>query len=171
MANGLRKLSRNNSDYKSERLAMFQSREDIVKGILRAEKESRTFSKKLVPFFKKDDKIKTCKLVWLFLREKFTYEAEPRSNQTVRKISRMIADSETKPLDCKHYATASIGILNACGIPAWLCVVWQGTDQNKFHAYCCAMVNNKLVVMDPCRNSFDSECSYKRKWNISPIKN
>ena len=168
----LKKLSRSNSNFKRERLAFFQTRKTIVEGILRAEKDSRSFSKKLVPFFKKDDDFETCRFVWLFLCRYFTYKAEDRSDQTVRKISRMIAEAKTMPVDCKHYATASIGILNACGIPAWLCVVWQGLDKRKFHAYASALVNNKVIVIDPCRKSkFNDECSYKRKWNISPIKN
>lgn len=153
---------------KRELISKYQTAKEIIEQLQRAEYNSRSVSKKLVPFFKKFDQRETCETVWYFLRKRITYNAEPPKDQTAKTINRFIVDGVG---DCKHYATASVGILNACGIPAWFVFV----SQNKFsktptHAYCCAMVNKKVVVIDPCRESFDSECRHYYKYNVAPIR-
>jgi hypothetical protein len=164
----MRKMSIGSIDGKEKLLVRFQSAKDIAKSIREDEKESRNFAKKLVPFFKSNSEIKTCKRVWLFLRVGIRYGAEPKTRQTTKSIARFIADRKG---DCKHYATASVGILNACNIPAWFVVVRQSSsDKTRFHAYCCALVDNKVVVIDPCRKVFNSECNFVKKYNIAPLK-
>jgi transglutaminase-like putative cysteine protease len=102
------------------------------------------------------------------LREYIEYEAEPKERQTGKTIARFFVD---KKGDCKHFATTCVGVLNACGIPAWFVVVRQSDiDRDKFHAYCQAMVNNQIVTMDPCRKVFNTECKFKKKYSIKPLK-
>lgn len=163
----LRELSRKNVLGRDEFVCAFQNATDITKIIRRSEFESRMFAKKLVPFFKKNDDEKTCELVWRFLREYIEYGAEPKEKQTGKTIARFFLD---KKGDCKHYSTTSVGILNACGIPAWFVVVRQSdNDRSRFHAYCQALVNKKIVTIDPCRKKFDSECEFVKKYSIQPI--
>lgn len=164
----MRKMSMGNIDGRKKFLVQFQSAKDIAKSIREDEKESRAFAKKLVPFFNNSDKLKVCRRVWVFLRTYIRYGAEPKEEQTTKSIARFIADRKG---DCKHYATASVGILNACGVPAWFVVVRQSkTDKTRFHAYCCALVGNEVVVIDPCRERFNSECRFVKKYNIAPLK-
>jgi hypothetical protein len=164
----LRTLSRQNVIGKDEFVCAFQNASDITKIIRRSEYESRNFAKKLAPFFKKTDDEKTCELVWKFLREYIDYRAEPKEKQTGMTIARFFL---AKRGDCKHYSTSAVGILNACGIPAWFVVVRQSDiDKTKFHAYCQALVRNRIVTVDPCRNKFNSECRFVKKYSIQPIK-
>lgn len=155
------------SDGKKKFIVAYQNAQDIAKEIRTCEYLSRGFAKKLVPFFQKDDKEKVCLLVWRFLREYIDYKAEPKEFQTGKTIARFFVDQKG---DCKHYATTAVGILNACNIPAWFVVVRQSeTDRTKFHAYCQALVENRIVTIDPCRKNFDSECRYAKKYSIQPI--
>lgn len=163
----LRYMSGQSIDGKKQFVTQFQNAKDIAREIRRCEYESRDFVKKLIPFFKKNDKEKTCELVWKFLREYINYSAEPKEVQTGKTIARFFVDQTG---DCKHYATTSVGILNACGIPAWFVVVRQSdSDRTKFHAYCQALVNGRIVTVDPCRKNFDSECRFVKKYSIHPI--
>jgi len=153
---------------KSELISNFQSAEIIIKTLQRAEFDSRSFSKKLKPIFYSKNKLSTCKKVWYVLRKYFEYEAEPKENQTAKTLARYIVSRKG---DCKHYSTASVGILLQCGIPAWFTYIRQiPNDKNKGHIYCSALVNGKIVIIDPCRKVFNSEAKYIYKKNIPPIK-
>jgi len=155
-------------DRKNQFITYFQNANDIAKELRRSEIESRKFAKQVKKFFKKNDDEETCEFVWRFLRVYIRYKAEPPERQTGKTIPRFFVD---KTGDCKHYSIASVGILNACGIPAWFSVVRQSeTDKTRFHAYCSALIGNKVVIVDPCRTKFDSECYFVKKYNFSPIK-
>lgn len=151
-----------------EFITKYQTAKQIMQQMRRAEFNSRAVSKKLAPFFKKTDEMETCEIVYLYLKKTILYEAEPKHDQTAKTINRFIVDGYG---DCKHYATASVGILNACGIPAWFVLVSQDKkNKTPNHAYACALVRNKVIVIDPCRKSFNSECRHYFKYNIPPKK-
>lgn len=153
---------------KKEFITRFQTAGDIMKQLKRAEYNSRATSKKLATFFKSDNALTTCAKVWLFLRKEIYYNAEPNHDQTAKTINRFIVDGYG---DCKHFATFAVGVLNACNIPCWFTLVGQDeTVRKPNHAYATALVDKKLVVIDPCRKKFNDECKHFYKWNISPIK-
>jgi len=163
----LRSDARKNIVGKEERVSTFQDAKTIIKNLQRAEYESRSFSKKLKPIFICDSKLKICKKVWYVLRKYFEYDAEPPSKQTAKTLQRYIVDRKG---DCKHYATASVGILLQCGVPAWFTYIRQiPNDKTKGHIYCSALVNGQVVVIDPCRKVFNSEAKYIYKKNIAPL--
>lgn len=151
---------------KDEFVCNFQNVDDIKKQLRRAEYNSRGFAKKLKPFFVSDDKKKVCKRVWAFLRVYIKYKAEPKERQTAKTIPVFFVQQTG---DCKHYATTSVGILKACGIPAFFSIVRQTGDKTKWHVYATALIDNKQIVVDPCRKRFNDECSYRKKYNVAPI--
>lgn len=154
-------------DGKSQFIIQFQTAKDILKQLRRAELESRPVSKKLAKAFTEPNKKRICNKVWYFLKKEISYEAEPKSNQTAKTINRFIKE---KKGDCKHYATFAVGVLNACGIPAWFTLVGQEKGKKApNHAYCTAMVDNELIIIDPCRKQFNDECRYYYKWNKYPL--
>lgn len=158
---------------KAEHITTYQNAREIVQNLKRAELESRKTSKALSSYFKEPNPKATAAKVWLFLRTELPYFAEPKTDQTAKTISRMLYDCLYKggTVDCKHYATFSVGVLNACGVPAWFTFVGQDKNKKKpNHAYCTAMINNELVTIDPCRKRFNSECKYWYKWNIPRTK-
>jgi hypothetical protein len=156
-------------DYQSKFITRYQKAGDIANQLLRAEYNSRDVSRELVKYFKSPgDDLRTCKKLWIFLRTKLTYIAEPKSDQTAKTINRFIVDGFG---DCKHYATTAVGVLNACKIPTWFVLVSQNkNNKTPGHAYACSMVNGEIIVIDPCRSSFNSECRHFYKYNIAPIK-
>lgn len=158
-------------DGKREKITEFQTANDICKQLQRAEYNSRALSKKLATFFKKSSDYETCRFIWAWLIKNIIYKAEPDTDQNAKTIARFIVD---KYGDCKHYATAAVGVLNACGIPTYFSIVAQDEKKPKKpnHIYAISIVNGKQVIIDPCRkHKFDDECQYITKWSCQPIKN
>lgn len=163
----LRRVSRAAINGGDQFICSFQSWKDIKKQLRRAEYNSRPFAKRLTKFFQSDDEIKTCQRIWGFLRMYINYEAEPKARQTAKTIPRFFVEQKG---DCKHYAVTSVGILTACGIPSWFVIVRQTNDQTRWHVYAAAMIDNEVVVVDPCRKIFNSECRFVKRYNVPPIK-
>lgn len=151
-------------------VSVYQNAEEIIFNLKRAEKESRKASAELAKnFFNETDKRKVAAKVWYFMRNELPYFAEPKSNQTAKTINRMMSDVAYKngTVDCKHYATFAVGILNACNINAWFTFVGQNKYVKKpNHAYCTCIVNGEVIIIDACRQKFNSECQYFFKWDI-----
>lgn len=155
--------------YKNETLTTFQSAEDIIAALKRAEKESRSASQTLSKFFNESDKKKVAAKVWYFLRNELIYFAEPKDNQTAKTINRMLYDCtyNNGTVDCKHYSVFAVGVLNACNIPAWFTFAGQNRSVKKpNHAYCSCLIDGKIYTIDACRKHFNSECRYFYKWDI-----
>lgn len=155
-------------DGRRELISRFQSADEIAKQIRRAEFNSREASKKLAKYFKTSDDLKTCQRVWNFLRREIEYVREPMFDQTAKTIPRYLVDGYG---DCKHYATTIVGILNACGIPAWFVLISQKKGvRTPNHAYAAAKVNGRIVIIDPCKKEFGSEARYSFKYHYPPVK-
>jgi len=151
---------------KSERIANHQTAKQIFGQMARAEKNSRGHSIALAPQFKQRSQRQTAQAVYHFLRDGMVYRKEPNSKQTAKEIRRYISDGYG---DCKHYATFAVGILNACRIPAWFVLVSQRQgSKTPNHAYAACMIGTDIVVIDPCRPTFNDECKHFHKYNLSP---
>lgn len=149
-------------------LAVWQNARQIAQGLKDAEYNSRPVSKQLATVFKVDNDLVTAARVWLWLRKNIDYEAEPEEDQTAAEIPVIVAKKQG---DCKHYATFAVGVLNACGIPAWFSYAGQDRTKRKpNHVYASAVINGKVVTIDPCRKRFNSECRYYYKWDVPPKK-
>lgn len=146
----------------------FQTDKDIIAQMKRAEYESRNVSHKIGALFSDFDKLATAHKIYKFLRKNVKYEAEPKEKQTAKTINRFIVDGVG---DCKHYATFAVGVCNAVGIPAFFTLVGQTPNLKRpNHAYCTAIIDNKRVIIDPCRTKFNDECKYYYRWDYAPIK-
>jgi len=151
---------------KSERIARNQTAAQILKQMKRAERNSRGQNIRIARQFKDLSQEKTAKGIYSFLRHGMVYKKEPNSRQTVKETTRYIADGFG---DCKHYATFAVGVLNACGIPAWFVLVSQHRGRSSpNHAYCQCMIHNTIYTIDPCRARFDSECMHFKKYMLPP---
>lgn len=148
---------------KDEKIVEFQTSTDIAKSLKRAEYNSRVHSKKLAPFFKTSDDKKTCLRVWKFLRENIVYERESKHRQTAKEINRFLYEGFG---DCKHYAVFCVGVLNACGIPAFFSLISQRREfpNRPNHIYCVALVENEMFVIDGTKFKFNKESTFVKKW-------
>lgn len=155
-------------NFKRQFITRFQTDKDIIAQLRRAEFESRNVSNKISGLFNEPDKVKSAKKIWHFLRTNIKYQAEPKNDQSAKTINRFIVDGIG---DCKHYATFAVGVCNALNIPAFFTLVGQDQRVKKpNHAYCTAIINNKRVIIDPCRKNFDDEANYFYRWDYAPIK-
>ncbi len=154
--------------YKKQFITPFQTDKDIIKQLKRAEFESRKVSQKISGIFEHHNKMIAAAKIWYFLKKKIKYEAEPVDQQTAKTINRFVVDGVG---DCKHYATFAVGICNALNIPAYFTLVGQNKNRKKpNHAYCTAIIDNKRVIIDPCKNKFNDEVNYFYRWDYEPIK-
>lgn len=157
-------------NFRSELVSVYQNAEQIIASLKKAEYNSRKVSQELAKnFFNEPNKRNVAAKVWYFMRNEIPYFAEPKSDQTAKTINRLLYDVANKggTGDCKHYATFAVGLLNACGINAWFTFVGQNKYVKKpNHAYCTCMINGEVIVIDACRDKFNSECKYFYKWDI-----
>lgn len=153
---------------KSQLVTKNQTAGDIARLLLIAEKDSRPYVAKLIPFFRTRNRKEVCKRLWYFLRSNINYVKEPPSRQTAKTINRIISDGYG---DCKHYATFSVSILRALGIPCvFRLASFDYSNPSPTHAYCVAFINGEEVYIDPCIKRFDQECAYKHKHDLKPAK-
>jgi hypothetical protein len=149
---------------KRELITTFQNAGEIITQLKRAEKESRPTAEILAKYFCERDQYKTAAKVWYFLRNEIFYQAEPKNDQTAKTVKRFLADATG---DCKHFATFTVAVLNACNIPCWFTFVGQYKHTKKpNHAYATALINGKPVIIDACRKYFNSAPEYYYKWEI-----
>lgn len=156
-----RKVTRPN--YRDIKLCEFQTSGDIAKALRKAEFKSRVDSKKLASFFKSSTDEKTCYRVWCFLRENIIYERESKRRQTAKEINRFLYEGYG---DCKHYTTFCVGVLNACGIPAFFSLISQKREypNRPNHIYCVALIGNETIVVDGTKSKYGHESNYIKKW-------
>lgn len=153
---------------KEQLITRNQTAEDIARLLLYAEKESRRYVPKIVEYFDDRNPENICYKVWFFLRRNVNYLKEPPTRQTAKTINRIIADGYG---DCKHYATFSVAILRALGIPCvFRLASFDWSNKTPTHAYCVAFINGKEIYIDPCIRQFDQECAYKHKHDLKPAK-
>ena len=151
-----------------EMIARHQNASQIIQQMRRAEKNSRTQSLALAPQFSKGSQMETARGVYNFIRHGMDYRKESNNRQTAKEIRRYIDDGYG---DCKHMSTFTVGLLNACKIPAWFVLVSQRQgSKNPTHAYACCMIGQRVVVIDGCRPKFDDECIHFYKYNIPAKK-
>jgi len=163
-------LSRSIANPKNKRqvISHSQTASEIATQLRRAEYNSRQMSKRLAPYFNEKDKKKVCQKIWKFLRQEIEYRKEPESDQTAKEINVFLRQGYG---DCKHFATMCVGVLNACGIPAWFVLVGQSKwKRTPNHAYCQARVNGKVITIDPVKKVFNKEVRYDHKWKVSRVK-
>lgn len=155
-------------DFKKKFITAFQTDKDIIAQLKQAEYNSRGVSQKIGNLFEGVSKLDAAHKIWKYLRHNIKYQAEPKKKQTAKTINRFIVDGIG---DCKHYTTFAVGVCNALDIPAFFTLVGQDPRVKKpNHAYCTAIIDNKRVIIDPCRKKFNDEAQYYYRWDYSPIK-
>ena len=156
-------LSANN---KNTFITRYQTTGDIAGAIIKAINDSKISAQTLAPYFKSNDKYKSCKLIFLFCKNLLPYKMESANSQTARTLNRILQDNK-KGGDCKHYATISASLCKALNIPCYLRLIVQkqGTNQPN-HIYTVAKINGDEVIIDAVLKKFDTEARYNKKYDI-----
>ena len=90
----------------------WQQVDDIVKAMMQQHQENRKDAKKIAKYFCGKNEVDTARNIFNFLRTEIQYDVEPATRQSVKSISRFLADGRG---DCKHFTNFSNSILEACG--------------------------------------------------------
>jgi len=152
--------------YNDESIRGRQTAKNIALQLKRAVKESKEAAAVLSKHFKAKSELLTCYNVWEYCKRNLKYNRESADLQTAKTIQRILADKKNN--DCKHYTTFCCSILNGLGIKTQMRLISQNFyNSDPTHIYCVAYINNKEVIVDPCMRSFNSEASYKYKYNLN----
>lgn len=152
-----------------KKLAHNQSVDDIAKGVLMAEWNSRKQIRTMANQFKGADKLDVIKRFHAWQRKNLPYKAEPSDRQNVKEVNRILHDANTGN-DCKHYATITMSFLRALGVPAFFRMVSQNPySKIPTHIYVVAKLDGKNYVIDPCMSRFNEEDRFNYKYDIKPI--
>lgn len=148
-------------------VSRYQTAPEIAGAIVKAVKESRTDAEKIAPFLKGGNKVATCRLIFVFIKNTIPYKKEPSSRQTAKTLARILSEAKNGG-DCKHYATAAAALCKALNIPCKLRLIAQMPNSKvPNHIYTIAVINGTEYIIDPVLKNFNSEASYNYRYDIA----
>jgi len=139
-------------EYHDELKVNRQKEKDLIKWILFAHEKFASQYDTIVPYVVEKDIYSTGKNIFDCLKYNFVYDAEGEGDQTVRSLSRIVNDGE--PIDCKHYALVSGGLLDAIN-RNYYPVNWfyrfasYDNDPVAKHVFVVFMYQGKEIYLDP----------------------
>jgi hypothetical protein len=151
--------------FKREIIRGSQTAGNIATQLKRAIYESEASAKYISHKFKGNSVLLTCFNLYDYCRNNITYKKEGANLQTAKTIPMILA---TKSGDCKHFTIFCCSVLRALGIKTQMRLISQNFyDSDPNHIYCVAIVNGKEIIVDPCIKVFNSEATYKYKYNLN----
>jgi hypothetical protein len=151
-------------DFKTEIIQGRQDAKNIARQIKRAIYNSTKQADIIADKFIGRNDVETCKKVFLFIRKNIEYKRESSNLQTSRTVARILYD---KKGDCKHYTILACSILRSLNIPCKMRLISQNFyNTEPTHIYCVAKIKNEEIIIDPCLKNFNTEASYKYKYDI-----
>jgi hypothetical protein len=137
--------------FKASLVSGWQQVDDIVKAMLQQHKDNQADAKKIAKYFCGRDERETARNIFNFLKAEIVYEVEPSTKQSVKSISRFLADGKG---DCKHFTNFANSILSACGYePVYRFAGYS--NKGLQHTYTFLPKSN--TVLDAVLPSFDTE--------------
>lgn len=150
--------------FKKEIIRGSQTAGNIAKQLKRAIYESEAPAKYISHKFIGNTPLLTCFNVYDYCRKNINYKKESANLQTAKTIPMILS---TKTGDCKHFTTFCCAVLRALGIKTQMRLISQNFyDSDPSHIYCVAIVKGKEIIVDPCIKYFNSEATYKYKYNL-----
>lgn len=151
--------------FKKEIIRGSQTAGNIAKQLKRAIYESEAPAKYISHKFRGNTPLLTCFNVYDYCRNNITYKKESANLQTAKTIPMILA---TKIGDCKHFTTFCCAVLRSLGIKTQMRLISQNFyDSDPTHIYCVAIINGEEIIVDPCIKVFNSEATYKYKYNLN----
>lgn len=116
--------------------------------------------KDIAPYFSGPSVLKTCRNIFVFLKEKIRYKADGY-NQDIRLPGRFLASATG---DCKSYSLFTASVLSQLGIPYVIRYASYTSDPTPSHVYVVATPRNSLpIVIDAVYGKFNQEKPYTFK--------
>jgi len=144
-----------------------QSTGDIIKAILDTHPKYKDDYKKIAPYFKATNEIKSCEKIWNFLKKNIRYVVESEAKQYVRSPAAILKQAVS---DCKCYSLFIGGICDALGMK--FCYRFASyNNYNKQPGHVFVVVNpgtNNEIWIDPVLSYFNYKKPYYYKIDKQP---
>jgi hypothetical protein len=144
-----------------------QSTGDIIKAILDTHPKYKDDYKKIAPYFKGTNEIKSCEKIWNFLKKNIRYVVESESKQYVRSPAAILKQAVS---DCKCYSLFIGGICDALKMK--FCYRFASYNTyNKQPGHVFVVVNpgtNNEIWIDPVLSYFNYKKPYYYKIDKQP---
>ena len=144
-----------------------QSTGDIIKAILDTHPKYKNDYKKISPYFKGTNKIKSCEKIWNFLKKNIRYVVESEAKQYVRSPAAILKQAVS---DCKCYSLFIGGICDALGMQfCYRFASYNNYIKQPGHVF--VVVNpgtNNEIWIDPVLSYFNYKKPYYYKIDKQP---
>jgi len=144
-----------------------QSTGDIIKAILETHPKYRDDYKKLAPYFRGSNEIRSCEKIWNFLKKNIRYVVESENKQYVRSPAAILKQAVS---DCKCYSLFAGGICDSLGMN--FCFRFASyNDFTKQPGHVFVVVNpgtNNEIWIDPVLSYFNYKKPYYFKIDKKP---
>ena len=144
-----------------------QSTGDIIKAILDLHPKYKDDYKKMAPYFKGSNEIKSCEKIWNFLKKNIKYVVESENKQYVRSPAAILRQAVS---DCKCYSLFAGGIADSLGMK--FCYRFASyNDYNKQPGHVFVVINpgtNNEIWIDPVLSYFNYKKPYYYKIDKKP---
>jgi hypothetical protein len=137
-----------------------QNTSDIIKAIVKAHEANKSDYNKICSLFYTGDEIGTAKNIFNYIKKNVKYVIEPDDLQQIKNASAFFA---TPSSDCKNYALAINGILDACrrkyGFNCELYYRFAAYDGSKTpqHVFAVMVINGEEIWIDPVLDYFNED--------------
>lgn len=137
-----------------------QGTNDIIKAIVKAHDEYKSDYDKICSLFYTGEEIETAKNIFNYLKKNVRYVIESDNLQQIKSPSAIFA---TPSSDCKNYALAINGILDACrrkyGLNCDLYFRFAAYDGTRTpqHVFSVMVINGEEIWIDPVLNYFNED--------------
>jgi|GEM_PF-2845706 len=137
-----------------------QDTKDIIKAIVKAHEQYKSDYDKICSLFYTGNNIETAKNIFNYLKSNVNYVIESDDLQQIKSPSAIFA---TPSSDCKNYALAINGILDACrrkyGMDCELCYRFAAYDGTRTpqHVFAVMIINGEEIWIDPVLDYFNED--------------
>lgn len=131
-----------------------QNTTDIINEVINSHKAFRKDYDAIAQYFVGANDIETIENIFDFLKSNVSYQVEGEDSQTTKSLSKLLTDGFG---DCKHYATAGAGILDALGFDwNYRFASYNLLSQSPGHVFVIVHLPDKEIWFDPVLEKLDA---------------
>lgn len=132
--------------------------DEIIKVILKADKESAQWTEDFAPLMRKGEDYKTLKSIWEFVRRNIRYVADRTGYEKIKSPG---ATWASRYADCKGMSVFVGSLLRNLGYEFYYKVVFYDKDRpEQGHIYPVAILEDCEVIIDAVHYRFNDEVPY-----------
>ncbi|MEO0873812.1 MAG: transglutaminase domain-containing protein [Bacteroidota bacterium] len=139
--------------------------DDIIKVILKADRESAQWTKDFAPLLRKGDDYSTLRNIWDFVRRNIRYVADRTGYEKIKSPG---ATWASRYADCKGMSVFVGSILRNLGYDYYYKVVFYDKNRpEQGHIYPVVLLGDQEIIIDAVHYRFDEEVPYWKGYAYS----